>query len=151
MLYHMVNPRRARFLWKVLSAKGNRGVLDCGDNVNSRNFSCGYIDAIVVLFSQKDCGTENLEIQAAQTQTGRTGIATVGGHPPVGAKLPAERDLAIEYDCNFLTVRKRSSNSLMTVSSSGGLAAAPSSQRRMAACLATTDRAASQSRGIARL
>jgi DNA-binding LacI/PurR family transcriptional regulator len=25
---------------------------------------------------------------------------------PVGAKLPAERDLAIEYDCNFLTVRK---------------------------------------------
>jgi len=25
---------------------------------------------------------------------------------PAGAKLPAERDLAIEYDCNFLTVRK---------------------------------------------
>lgn len=25
---------------------------------------------------------------------------------PVGAKLPAERDLAIEYQCNFLTVRK---------------------------------------------
>ena len=25
---------------------------------------------------------------------------------PPGAKLPAERDLAIEYDCNFLTVRK---------------------------------------------
>lgn len=25
---------------------------------------------------------------------------------PAGAKLPAERDLAIEYECNFLTVRK---------------------------------------------
>ena len=25
---------------------------------------------------------------------------------PTGAKLPAERDLAIEYECNFLTVRK---------------------------------------------
>jgi DNA-binding LacI/PurR family transcriptional regulator len=25
---------------------------------------------------------------------------------PLGAKLPAERDLAISYDCNFLTVRK---------------------------------------------
>jgi DNA-binding transcriptional regulator YhcF (GntR family) len=25
---------------------------------------------------------------------------------PVGAKLPAERDLAVSYDCNFLTVRK---------------------------------------------
>ena len=25
---------------------------------------------------------------------------------PLGAKLPAERDLAVSYDCNFLTVRK---------------------------------------------
>jgi len=25
---------------------------------------------------------------------------------PIGAKLPAERDLAVSYDCNFLTVRK---------------------------------------------
>ncbi len=25
---------------------------------------------------------------------------------PLGAKLPAERDLAVSYECNFLTVRK---------------------------------------------
>ena len=25
---------------------------------------------------------------------------------PIGAKLPAERDLAVSYECNFLTVRK---------------------------------------------
>jgi len=64
------------------------------------------MDAIVRNYSRNRGGRQRLKIKQLKHKRVELELRQLASTLPAGAKLPAERDLAIEYQCNFLTVRK---------------------------------------------